>query len=84
MKMKDLWNEYRMYCLRNNHKLNITDRRFYMLISQIIIADVNKKEETEDGFKKYKSNSKDYYVINIEKMKKYFDITDDSAEFIED
>ena len=84
MEMKDLWNEYRMYCLRNNHKLNITDRRFYMLISQIIIADVNKKEETEDGFKKYKSNSKDYYVINIEKMKKYFDITDDSAEFIED
>ena len=50
MEMKDLWNEYRTYCLKNNHKLNITDRRFYMLISQIIIADVNKKVETADGY----------------------------------
>ena len=80
--MKDLWNEYRMYCLKNNHKLNITDRRFYMLISQIIIADVNKKIETADGFVKFKSNSKDYYVIDIEKMKIYFELNEEKVSFI--
>ena len=52
--MKELWADYKFYCMRNNYKLNITDRRFYMLISQIIIADVNKEPETEDEFKKKK------------------------------
>ena len=82
MEIKDLWNEYRMYCLKNNQKLNITDRRFYMLISQIIIADVNKKVETADGFVKFNCNSKDYYVIDIEKMKIYFELNEEKVSFI--
>ena len=53
-----------------------------MLISQIIIADVNKKIETADGFVKFKSKSKDYYVIDIEKMKIYFELNEEKVSFI--
>ena len=81
MEMKNLWDEYRMYCSRNNYKLNITDRRFYMLVSQIIIADVNKKRNST-WICKFKSNSKGYYVIDIEKTKIYFELNEEKVQFI--
>jgi hypothetical protein len=77
IEMKELWYKYKMFCNSNNYKLNISDRRFYLIISQLIIADLNKKNEFKDAFKKFKSNSKDYYIINIKLMKLYFNIEDD-------
>ena len=66
--------------MKNNYKLNLTDRRFYMQISAVSINELDKTEEYKDAFKRYKSNSIDYYKINIEKMKKFFDIGEDNDD----
>ena len=51
-----------------------------MQISSVIINELEKAEEYKDAFIKFKSNSIDYYKINIEKMKKFFDIGEDNDD----
>ena len=84
IRMSDVWNSYKVYCLKNNYKLNLTDRRFYMQISAVIINELEKTEEYKDAFIKFKSNSIDYYKINIAKMKKFFEIGEDDEDEEED
>ena len=73
-----LISKYQNFCKNNNYDYSkLPSKRFHYLFSQNIIAFLNIKPEFEDSILKTRRSDSYLYVFNIEKLKKYFNVSDE-------
>ncbi len=71
--MNDLWLNYKMFCHNNNYDINkLSSKSFHYLFTHTIITQLNKKPETLNAIVKSRTTDERFYIIDVEKIKKYF------------
>lgn len=72
--MNDVWKKYKYYCNETNNDINkLTSKRFHYIFSQLIIKQLNTKPDYIDSIKKERDNDTRYYLMDLEKLNKYFE-----------
>lgn len=79
-----LWSEYKTYCNTHHHDISkLSSKRFLFIFNRTIVVSLDKKEGYNGCIAQFKSGSTRGFTIDMEKLRKYFNI-EKGSDFVDD
>lgn len=75
IEMSSMWLKYQNFCRTNNYEIaKLSSKRFHYYFSQQVIVLLDNKQEYQGAIVKDRTSLTRNYVIDVQKLKKYFNI----------